>query len=351
LDDDADDLEVLNFDDFKIFLNHYRKTNRIDNPNDKIYERAEIIPLKASSDFSGEYVIKLDKAISDGDDGDFIYYEKTSNSSAGNANKKVQALFYDEKDPFNDDVLWASMYWPNDGNYPEGDDWEGGWFLEDYVERSLPHIFSCVRRIPGFLGAPMALTSPYMILEPYDYLDPINGTVKRDEQFRAWRNNNSNSILAPLTETDKVDEMQKHIIRQPKVSVEDLVSRHALPKVCFLSNGIFAIQSVGQVKDEQNEIVAKTTINVLVQLFETKYFRYQNEFVNLLERNQDAINDIKYVTNTSSPGGQGIFEDIWLGPETKIKVGPGFDIADSSATYLRTKRDKGSSKVKGVGFM
>lgn len=339
--------EILNFDDFKTFLSDYRKNTRGNSAtgDEIIYERAEIIPLKKSTFFTDKtrYVINFDETASDNTTG-IIYYGKNSNSDTGNSAQKVQALFYDNEDPFNNDPLWVSMYWPDSGNFSQGDDWRGGYFLEDYIERTLPHIFSCVRRLPGYLGAPLALTSPYMIVEPYAAVDPISNTWPRDNfeassyTYSGWGSSPPSQHSSTLD--NKYKEWKTLLGRQPKISVEDLVTRHSLPKVCFLSNGIFDISSVGQVKDDQGEIVAKTTITVQVQIFETKYFRYQDEFVELMERNQDSTNDIKYVSNTSSPSGQGSFDDWWIGPETKIKIGSNFDITDSSDVSTVVTQDQ-----------
>lgn len=303
--------DILNFEDFKNFLTDYRKDKRISSPSSVIYERAEIIPLNTTGSKKG--TIKFDNLLNR-----VIYYGKKSNSDSGDITKKVQALFVDPDDPYDTDVVWVSQYWPEatDTLYDSSDHWAGGWFLEDYVERTLPHIFSCVRRIPGYLGAPAALTSPYMIVEPYCFIDVLTSPLKRDNLGRL---RNAGGALYPLTETTKIDEVQKHITRQPKISVEDLVTRHTIPKVCFLSQGYFDIRSVGVVRNDQDEIVAKTTMRISAQLFETKYFRTQKDIVSLMERTQDNDNKIKYVNNTASPGGYGSFEDFNIGPEFKIK--------------------------------
>jgi hypothetical protein len=281
---------MYNFDDFKKFLTDYRKEKRIAEPTKEIYERAHPIPLKggASSDRGTiEYELSEENT---------LYYD-------GDPNKKVRGIFHNKDDSHDTEFTWVSQYWQEAAAPAALQGWAGGWFLEDYVERTLPHIFSCVRRIPGYLGAPLALTSPYMIVEPFAYVDPNQGPVVRDQLVY------NDSPFITRADADN------HLGRQPKISVEDLVSRHAIPKVCFLSNGIYELKSIGRVNSGYNELIAQTTIEVTIKLFDTRYYRTQAEFVSVMARNSGTG---KIETDASDVFGK-THEDILIGPEFKIK--------------------------------
>jgi len=280
--------DLYNFDDFKTFLRDYRKDTRMADPTAEIYERAHKIPLVASGTSKG--TIDFDSGT------DTLYYN-------GDPNKKIRALFHDNSNEFDTEIMWISQYWPEGGAVG---DWAGGWFLEDYVERTLPHIFSCVRRIPGYLGAPLALTSPYMILEPYAYVDP-NGITARDALT-------SNGYSLGATDFTTFPECYAQLGRQPKISVEDLVSRHAIPKVCFLPTGIVNVVSIGRVDSPKNELVAQTTIEVILQIFETRHYRSQADFVALMAR--DVVTDKIAIVSNNDAGKT--HEDILMGPEFKV---------------------------------
>jgi len=287
---------IYNFDDFKKFLTNYRKEQRkqLGNSHSKrIYERAAIIPLKKSGK------IKFD------DGNSVIYY-------GGDSKKKVRATFFDESDTNDTDIVWVSQYWPRNGD--KNGPWDGGWFLEDYVERTLPHVLSCVRRIPGYLGAPLALTSPYMIVEPFAYVD-VNNNSDRDRND-LWSKGIYTPPNGPANFTTKQQALDE-LGHQPKVSVEDLVTRHTLPKVCFLSPGYVDISSVGRVISPQGDLVSQTTIKLGIEAFKTKYFRTQKDFVSLMARDSSGQLSI---------GAKGIaqnlgktHEDIVIGPEFKFK--------------------------------
>lgn len=289
------DFYLDNFDDFKTLLSEYRKERRMGGSTnaDRIYERAEIIPLITGGADRGK-VNWLPNPINV--TGHYFRMGMTSNSSGatdmsiasteniGGTPIYVHATHVDVNNPDDNDMVWISPYYrvlhmvpASQADGHQG--WTGGFFMEDYVERTLPHIFSCVRRIPGYLGAPSALTSPYMIVEPYNWADShiINRidwagprswyqkvgaqrealvygehlfvNYETNEHNPPWESieSNANGYNA-YSDTAIVIEGQRHMGRQPKLSIEDLVERHTLPKVCFLHHGYLEIISEGRVR-------------------------------------------------------------------------------------------------------
>lgn len=301
----SDTQTPYNFDEFKNLITTYRKEKRLGTinassqvPNDSIaFERAEPIPL------NNDKSIKFDVGAPSYE----IHY-------GGDSDHKVRATFIDNNNVDYVDIVWVSQYWPRDPANLLGE-WDGGWFLEDYVERTLPHVLSCVRRIPGYLGAPLALTSPYMILEPYSYVGPNHATPRHrlGSYTEAWVWWGARTWPAlPDTFTSST-EASKHLGKQPKVSVEDLVTRHTLPKICFLPNGVFDIECTGTVKNPAQEIIAQTSVSTTVELFNVKKYRTQEDFISLLSKNS-TTGEVNIGTNSDET-----HPDIVIGPEFKVK--------------------------------
>jgi len=226
--------DIYNFDDFKSCLTKYRQSQIT----------AGKIAYERSKPFTDSY---------------FSDHVKTlfANGSA-NPNNPGDPNF----DPHRDDVTWISQYWEETTN---SGDYVGGYFLDDYVERTLPHIFSCVRRIPGYLGAPMALTSTYMVVEPFAYKADPRTMPRNDVNYsdQATFETNYNSSHSPITNPSL-----KYLGRQPKVSVEDLVTRHTLPKICFAPGGVYDFISQGNVWAANEKLVARTTIRISMEIFQ-----------------------------------------------------------------------------------
>jgi hypothetical protein len=130
-----------------------------------------------------------------------------------------------------------------------------GAFYQDYVEKTLPHILSCVRRIPSYMGAPSALMSPYLLVLP---------------------------------EKDRQNYLQGSLCRQPFYKVEDFVSRYEHPKVCFLPTGIYQVQSIGVLRGSNSHLRAQRELVVTVKLFDTRYYRTQKDFQALTDPSTDA---------------------------------------------------------------
>lgn len=116
------------------------------------------------------------------------------------------------------------------------------WFDQTYVERTLPHMLSGMRRIPSWLGAPIALTSPY--LHPKVSSEPLNSP----NYF-------------------------------PLRSVEDFVRKCHLPKVDFLPCGQFIVH-VGAAIEEGERY--ESELKVIVKSYETRIFRSQADFERLM---------------------------------------------------------------------
>jgi len=291
---------IRNFDDFKSFLIDYRRT--MESLGDISYERAIKIELDASGN------------IATGTGNDFFdrykryfandYDHALAGTSPGDASF----------DPYREDDVWVSQYWYDTGKKQ----WLGGWFLDDYVERTLPHIFSCVRRISGYLGAPLALTSPYMILEPFAYVpDPKSGRSRDDLRLTHFDNFATEAGAASTTNnTLTLPYITELLGRQPKISVEDLVERHNIPKVCFLHNGVVDINSVGKVYAPSGQIVSQTTIYTSVKIFDTVFYRTQYDFARLKDRNPDMTTNSSTVTQITMSDGQEA-DAFVIGPEFK----------------------------------
>jgi len=287
---------IYNFDDFKTFLIDYRRRHSPNDPNPidgPAFERAEIIPLDASGN------IELPSSGSS-------YYDKHIKLLYGNETVNPYKPGDPQFDPHRDDVVWVSHYWPKESG--SGGEFEGGWFLDDYVERTLPHIFSCIRRIPGYLGAPMALTSPYMIVEPFNYKDPINQQRATGSASDNHSTPTKPGFVENFMDLPDAEPLPKMLGTQPKISVEDLVTRHTIPKVCFTPMGVLDISSIGFVDNPHKERVAQTTIRASLQLFESRYFRTQEDFVKLLKKGIGTGSD---QTNPN----------IVFGPEFKVDTG------------------------------
>jgi hypothetical protein len=141
---------------------------------------------------------------------------------------------------------------------------EKGEFTLDYVHETLPHIFSCVRRLPSYLAAPNALISPYLIVEP-------------DKSRSAY--------------------LQGGLCRQGYYKVEDFVWRFTLPKTCFLPTGQYLILSQGHLAD-QNSLLASAKISAIIKLFDLTLLRNQKDF-------------LQYTDTTPT----GTTSDIKIGPE------------------------------------
>jgi len=281
---------IYNFDDFKTALIAYRQFQFKNNT--VAFERAEQIPLDTSGN------MKL-PGLTDGS----TYY-KTHLKALYGYDTTIPYTYKPgdpEFDPHRGDVLWVSQYWAKSSG--SGGEYEGGWFLDDYVERTLPHVFSCVRRIPGYLGAPMALTSPYMVVEPFAYKPDPTNIAERSQVRRTFKKNNGDNIIYEnLPDAQPLPTM---LGTQPKVSIEDLVTRHTLPKICFSAMGVFDVSSVGFVDSPSGERVSQSTIKASIQLFESKFFRTQSDFVSLIKKG------IGTSDNQTDP-------DIVIGPEFKV---------------------------------
>lgn len=216
------------------------------------------------------------------------------------------------------EVVWVSQYWKSsnvdDGN-PVGQ-WHGGWFLDDYVERTLPHAMSCTRRLPGFLGAPLALTSPYMMVEPFAYTTDLSGTTDGTEYLGTpatvfGRDNVKDTDYALDPEWPKATQRDNaanpndwQLGRQPKLSAEDLVMRHTLPKLAFSSTGIFDIMSTGRVDAGESQVSAETRFMVSLKLFDRKSYRSQADF--------DWLNNGSHADIALGPEFTHTASDTWL---------------------------------------
>jgi hypothetical protein len=156
---------------------------------------------------------------------------------------------------------------------PWDDPLERGCFYGDYAISTLFHVLSCVRRLPGYMGAPNALMSPYLITapDPSAYTDPSS----------------------PLC-------------RQGFYKIEDFVWRFTIPKVCFLPTGYYEIYSEGRVRNASGKIMARRRLTVKVKFFESRYYRTQKEFNRL--RDASTSPDIKIGPEFSSG-----FESEYLG--------------------------------------
>ena len=129
---------------------------------DKVYERAELIPLITSGADKGN--INFINGMTFGGfpvNGNFFPYGMQNNTDFSVTNKSqagpetpggvtnmVHATFIDPNNPDDVDVVWIAPY--RQVNQTVAADmangvngWTGGFFMEDYVERTLPHIFSC----------------------------------------------------------------------------------------------------------------------------------------------------------------------------------------------------------------
>lgn len=120
-------------------------------------------------------------------------------------------------------------------------DLEPAYFTQEYVELTLPHVFSCNRRLPGYMGAPMPLLSPYL---------------QQGEHRANWTHQT----------------YQGPALR----SVEDVVYRSHIPKVAFLPHGPVRIRSKGVLVEGVNRMTHTLTAELV--LHETKLLRTQKDF-------------------------------------------------------------------------
>ncbi|MGE4159919.1 MAG: hypothetical protein AB7F75_12575 [Planctomycetota bacterium] len=132
----------------------------------------------------------------------------------------------------------------------------GGRFRQDYAEKTLPHVMSCLRRIPGYLGAPQALLSTYMELDPL-----------------MWGPQGSAANM-----TTDWDWLRFHGGTHPVVKVEDFVSRETLPKVMFSPGGICELVSIGEVAYEGGNQV-RSEITGHFEVFKWWHGRSQKDFM------------------------------------------------------------------------
>lgn len=118
--------------------------------------------------------------------------------------------------------------------------WDKGFFTQDYLERTLPHLLSSVRRLPRYLGAPQALISTL-----YESIDVRPGTIETERGM---------------------------------FTVEDFVIRSTLPKISFLPSGIFQVSSEGRIS---GGVESTQKISSSVELFKTRIHRTQLDFERL----------------------------------------------------------------------
>ncbi|MGE4159219.1 MAG: hypothetical protein AB7F75_08990 [Planctomycetota bacterium] len=114
-------------------------------------------------------------------------------------------------------------------------------FRQTYIERTLPHILSCVRRMPGWLDAPAALLTPY--------LHPVI--------------DNNLSDASEFTPT-------------PLRSVDDFTIKFHIPKVDFQPGGIYNLSSRSSLY--QDGIALKASIETDQRIFTTRHIRTQMDF-------------------------------------------------------------------------
>lgn len=161
---------------------------------------------------------------------------------------------------------------PRDLRYVE----DKAWFTQRYVEETLPHVFSTVRRLPGFLGAPLALLSPY--------IQELGGQTRP-------RRDSINFIMEPNVGMERANRGD-FVLR----SVEDFVYRAPIPKVCFNSPGIYTIHSTATVDSSFDRL--QSDILVEIKIFERKIWRTQDQFVQAT----DAVDTTGITLGPENPG-------------------------------------------------
>ncbi|MGE4159489.1 MAG: hypothetical protein AB7F75_10400 [Planctomycetota bacterium] len=139
---------------------------------------------------------------------------------------------------------------------------EPAYFTQEYIEKTLPHIFSCVRRLPGYLGAPSPLMSPYL---------------QQGEHRALWYHHAFTGAALR--------------------SAEDFVFRAHLPKVTFMPLGRLRVRSKGTLNLGSQSIA--NTLTAELKLHETRFLRTQGDF------------ESHTVSSTNS--------DILIGPEPRIR--------------------------------
>lgn len=150
----------------------------------------------------------------------------------------------------------------------------GGHFTQDYAEETLPHVLGCLRRIPGYLGAPQPLISPYKELDPLEWT-PLNPPLTR-------------TYGDAYSAVNEWDWLRFHAGSHPAVKVEDFVSRETLPKVCFQPQGIYRLVSRGHVDDAGSLSRAATVIETDVEAFKMLRARSQKDFLSLTDPAQTS---------------------------------------------------------------
>ena len=143
-------------------------------------------------------------------------------------------------------------------NFSTGFPGESRQFKSTYLEATLPHIFNPIRRLPGYLHAPIALLSPYTRTQ--------SNFVTNQASFPAYYS----------------------------LSVEDFVMRTPLPKICFLNSGYIFIAS--EAFTELGGNTQKSKIETTVEIFSIEHIKSQKEF--------------QSVTDTASTD-----DDVLIGPE------------------------------------
>lgn len=144
------------------------------------------------------------------------------------------------------------------------DAYDSGEFQQDYLELILPHIFSGIRRLPRWLGAPQSLLSPL-----YRPVQPDTRPLKAST--RGWW------------------------------SAEDVCIRSTHPKLIFLPSGGYTIKSLGSLNDSP-EVTALITSDC--DLFQTRVWRSQEQFEQMTQR-----------------GAFGTDDDVFVGPEQTSPYG------------------------------
>ena len=123
------------------------------------------------------------------------------------------------------------------------------YFRQNYLEATLPHILSCTRRIPGFMGGPVSLLSPYV------------------------QEGGGQNFLIQTSKVPEDDMVLKN--------VEDFVFRSHIPKICFLSHGIFNVISSAQILRGGSALQHKIASHI--KLFSSELVRSQKDFKRYFE--------------------------------------------------------------------
>lgn len=122
-------------------------------------------------------------------------------------------------------------------------------FDQAYVEKTLPHVLSPHRCLPGWLGAPLATLRPYL-------QEGLQGDIPDRE----------------------------HALR----SVEDFVYRCHLPKIMFLPGGRQRIVSTGEFGPASSPVSARISLNV--EMFSRRSIRSQQDLQGLTDVSATSAN-------------------------------------------------------------